>query len=93
MPHNCPVCNENYEREVGFYYGAMYASYALDLIIGGALFVIMVVLFGLGVWEFLFTFCAVILVLFPWIFRTSRLIWINLFVKYKPGAGQAGINN
>lgn len=82
MPHNCPVCNESYDREVGFYYGAMYASYGVDLIIGFILFFTMVVILGLGIWAFLFTFCGAILVLFPWIFRTSRLIWINLFVKY-----------
>ena len=70
-------------RETGFYYGAMYVSYGLAVIIGIAMFLMMVVLFKTEVLTFLIAYSVVILLLSPWIFRKSRLTWINLFVGYK----------
>ncbi|MDX5437630.1 MAG: DUF983 domain-containing protein, partial [Pontibacter sp.] len=29
MPEKCPCCHQSYEPEPGFYYGAMYVSYAI----------------------------------------------------------------
>ena len=83
MHTNCPVCNESYTPETGFYVGAMYASYGLTVAYGLALFVAMVVLFKFDIVVFLTTFCISLLMLVPWIYRKSRLIWINLFVGYK----------
>lgn len=83
MNDRCPVCNESYVRETGFYVGAMYASYGLTVAYGIALFIAMVVIFKLSLVFFLITFSATLLLLIPWIYRKSRLIWINLFVKYK----------
>ena len=31
MPPRCPVCNQSYFPEVGFYYGAMYISYMVSI--------------------------------------------------------------
>lgn len=84
MNSHCKECGENFEREIGFYYGAMYASYAIDIALGVALFLLMVVLLDISSTIFLFTYLTLVLVLFPWIFRKSRLLWINLFVKYNP---------
>ena len=42
MNSRCPVCNEDFERETGYYYGAMYASYGLTVGFGIALFLILV---------------------------------------------------
>ena len=83
MYDNCPVCNESYTRETGFYIGAMYASYGLTVAYGLALFLAMVVLFKIDIMIFLISFSVSLLILLPWIYRKSRLIWINIFVGYK----------
>jgi hypothetical protein len=84
MHDKCPHCNELFHREVGFYYGAMYVSYGLNIGLGLALFALMVLLLKLDVLVYLFTFLGIVVVLFPLIMRTSRLIWINLFTKFDP---------
>jgi len=33
MPHYCPKCGEDFQREVGFYYGAMMISHATTTVI------------------------------------------------------------
>ncbi len=84
MHEKCSVCEQKFEPETGFYFGAMYVSYALGVAIFVSIWVACLVLspdmhpagiFGLVVLG--------LLVLFPISFRLSRRIWINLFVKYE----------
>lgn len=84
MHEKCSNCNENFTKEIGFYYGAMYVSYGLNIALGIALFLLMVVVFKTGLLTYLFTFLGVVLVLFPLIMRVSRLLYINMFVSYDP---------
>jgi uncharacterized protein (DUF983 family) len=79
---NCPVCHNTYMPENGFYYGAMYVSYALDIALGVALFILSNVIFNGGTTVFLILFVVLILGLWTIIFRKARLIWINFFIKY-----------
>jgi len=79
---NCSVCKSTYMPENGFYYGAMYVSYGLDIGLGIALFVLSNVIFSWGTTAFLTIFVITLLGLWTIIFRKARLIWINLFVKY-----------
>ena len=76
----CPVCNENYMCEAGFYYGAMYTSYGLNIILGIIAFVFSNVVFDWGIPGFLKTYIIAAIILWPWLYRTERLIWINIFV-------------
>ncbi|MGZ3863945.1 MAG: DUF983 domain-containing protein [Bacteroidia bacterium] len=76
----CPNCGESFMREVGFYYGAMYASYALNVGLGIAVYIITNVVFDWGIPGFLWGFITSAIVLWPWLYRTGRLFWINLFV-------------
>lgn len=83
MHKNCPVCNEDFERETGYYYGAMFASYALTVIFGVVVFVIMCVVFNFDAMTYLVVFAILQLLLMPIFYRVSRLLWINIFVRYK----------
>jgi uncharacterized protein (DUF983 family) len=83
MHKHCPVCNEDFERETGYYYGAMFASYALTVIFGVLVFVIMCVVFNFDAMTFLIVFAILQLLLMPIFYRVSRLMWINIFVRYK----------
>jgi uncharacterized protein (DUF983 family) len=82
MNSECDVCKEGFERESGYYLGAMYVSYGMNIGLGIALFLLTVVLLDLDTLTFLFIFLGTVLVLFPLNFWLSRLIWINLFVSY-----------
>jgi len=85
MNHSCPNCGLDFEREPGYYYGAMYVSYALTVAIGVSLFVADIVLFSeFNTWTYMLALTIVLLILSPWTFRTSRVIWLNFFIKYKP---------
>ncbi|HEY0031556.1 MAG TPA: DUF983 domain-containing protein [Bacteroidia bacterium] len=83
MNSKCPVCNEDFKREPGYYFGATYVSYALTVGLGIALFLLLCVIFNVNVISYLVLFSLLLLALMPLIFRVSRLIWINLFVKYE----------
>ena len=84
MNDKCPHCNELFNKEVGFYYGAMYVSYGVNIAIGVALFVIMVLILNTELLTYLISFFILVIMLFPWVMRISRLIYINIFVKYLP---------
>jgi uncharacterized protein (DUF983 family) len=87
MNDYCAVCGQSFAPEPDFYQGAMYVSYglstALFLIVG----VVMLFYFELG---YLISFITIVfgaILLLPVIFRVSRLIWINIFVSYRPFKG------
>ncbi len=83
MHKNCPVCKEDFERETGFYYGAMYVSYGLTVAFGVGVFLLTSVILGYDAVTFLVTFGILQIVLMPVFYRMARLVWINFFVRYK----------
>jgi hypothetical protein len=87
MPEKCACCGQLMEPETGFYYGAMYFSYALYV----ALFVPMflaTVLLDLPYMEFLIGFVVLIVLISPYFFRLSRACYLYLFVKYDADAAK-----
>ena len=84
MKHTCDECDLDFEREPGYYYGAMYVSYALTVAMAVALFVAYIVLFPtFNSVTYIVALTVMLLVLAPWTFRTSRVIWLNFFIKFK----------
>lgn len=84
---NCTVCGQKYEKEPGFYYGAMYVAYAL----GVALFVTCWTSFNLFFpsipigWE-IGIIIFLTLVTAPYFYSLSKIIWANMFMKYDENA-------
>jgi uncharacterized protein (DUF983 family) len=84
---HCSKCGLKYEKEVGFYYGAMYVSYAL----GVALFVTCWVSFNLffpktGTWTQITVISGISIFISPYFYALSKIIWANLFFPYDPDA-------
>ena len=84
MHPRCPKCDLNYFPEPGYYYGAMFISYIWTI----WFCLIFVALFHwvLG-WGLTVAFTLLILFLtinFVYVFRISRLMWININVRYDP---------
>ena len=74
----CPVCDMKFEREQGYFLGAMYVSYALS--IPPVLALVFVLWLGAG-WPFgtaIFGAFVAYLPLVPFVVRMSRVIWIYI---------------
>ena len=84
MPKNCPHCGQRYELEAGFYYGAMFMSYIITATLIFSLFAVAYFLMGFSVFWSFASVTGLIFILYIWIFRLSRSMWINFFVKYNP---------
>ena len=82
MHDTCSCCQLKYEMEPGFFYGAMYVSYALTSGILIVWFFVNHFLMDTTPGILLSLVIGSILLLFPILFRVSRLVWINFFVRY-----------
>lgn len=86
MHRTCPNCGVRYEREAGFFYGAMYVSYMINI----GLFVAATLAWYLFVedlidWRFYIGgYVLITVAIMPLIFRYSRAIWMMWFIKYEP---------
>jgi uncharacterized protein (DUF983 family) len=86
MKDRCSSCGQLFELETGFYYGAMYISYALTIGIYVPFVLIMEMYFKLNL---LLTVGLLILLaagIAPYLFRTSRALWLYVFVKKRKNA-------
>jgi len=81
---NCSHCNLKYEKEPSFFYGAMYASYALTSGWFIIWFFIDKFFLKLDTLTFAVGVTLSIVVLSPLTIRYSRLLWLNFFNKYDP---------
>ncbi len=87
MKKYCPECGLKYEKELGYFYGSMFVSYALNV----ALFVVCLLVYlyvfksHYG-WEyFAVGYLLITFLLTGVIFRWSRSLWLAALTKYEPG--------
>jgi uncharacterized protein (DUF983 family) len=83
MYHECIVCGLKYEREPGFFLGAMYFSYGLAIL---AALPLCVWLFFREVpahWNALAS-AGVIVLLSPLLIRYSRVLWLHFDHRWDP---------
>jgi uncharacterized protein (DUF983 family) len=83
MYTHCSHCNLKYEKEPGFFYGAMYVSYALMVAVFVTLWVLNSWFFNLGSTGFILLVTTAIITMATIVYRASRLVWLNFFVRYK----------
>lgn len=80
---NCNHCDLKYMMEPSFFYGAMYVSYGITVALCVALFIITKLLLGFAlIHSFAIVFIGLI-VFAPINLRLSRILWINMFVKFE----------
>ena len=87
MPDHCPVCNQKYDLEPGFWYGTAYVSYALAVALSVSTFVAWLVLIGVStednrIFYWLGTNAVLLVVLQPWLMRLSRVVYMRFFIRY-----------
>ncbi len=92
MHSSCPHCGEDFKREPGFFFGAAYMSYALTVAVWVAVLVALITFDAIGLISFSFfesplTFfisgIITLLLLFPYLYRLSRSLWLHMFIKYE----------
>lgn len=82
--HTCSHCGCKFEKEIGFYYGAMYVSYALGVAVSVSLFVATYILYpSPTVWTYIWVIVSALVVLSPYLYALSKIIWANMFIKYE----------
>ncbi len=82
MNKQCKSCNYTFEKEPGYFFGAMYISYGLCFIEGMFLFLISR-LFVESIFDIrvlLISLLSIVLLSF-YNFRLSRILWMNIFTK------------
>jgi uncharacterized protein (DUF983 family) len=80
MLDRCPVCGHRFEREPGYFLGAMYASYFMSIPILGLLTVLIGWLL-LPSWSLEWVVpvaCVPYLFLTPLVYRYARVIWMHM---------------
>ncbi len=90
MPERCSECGQEFEIEVGFYYGTGYVSYALTVALLFILIALYWVIFGLSykdnsVFIALGVSVSIVVLIQPWLMRLSRVLYLNIFVRYGKG--------
>ncbi len=87
MHKECPVCEQPFNIEVGFYYGSGYVSYALTVAISVASFIAWWALIGFSIRDNRIFYWigingVILLALQPYLMRLARTGWLSFFVKY-----------
>ena len=82
MNPTCPVCGHRFEREPGFFQGAMYVSYGIGIIYLGALAILAdrFLVPRIGIYPAVAAIVVVHLLCVPAVFRYSRVIWAHVNV-------------
>jgi len=86
---NCPHCNLYFEIEPGYFYAAMYVSYAMNIFEAGALVFLTYIITqnSTSPWLYLSVLLGGCIILSPLNFRYSRVIllyWLSPKIHYQP---------
>jgi phage FluMu protein Com len=83
MNKNCECCGQSFEPEPGYYFGAMFISYAFNTAFFiGVWWALLIVVDEISMPMMLGVLLFVVIGLLPLNFRWSRVLWINIFVRY-----------
>lgn len=87
MHRLCPVCGQELDIEVGFYYGSSYVSYALTIALSAVTFVAWWFTIGFSLYDnrifwWLGVNSFLLVALQPVLMRVARTLWLAFFVHY-----------
>jgi len=83
MHDNCPKCGFDFIQEPSFYFGAMYVSYAIQVAVFVAVYVILRLTVDPGTWTYVTWMIIASFAILPWNFRWSRVGWLAMFARKK----------
>jgi uncharacterized protein (DUF983 family) len=74
---SCPNCGMLFEKESGYFAGAIYPLYGMSGALGGLVALIALLGFGLGVWQSVAWGSAAVVLASPYLFWVSRSAFLN----------------
>ena len=80
----CPICGLVFEREPGYFTGAMVVSYLIAVPVLGAIVIGLMTIGGLDAVAALIIGDVAYLALVPFIFRYSRVVWLHFDWRMDP---------
>jgi uncharacterized protein (DUF983 family) len=83
MHEQCPLWRLRFEREPGYFTGAMYLSYGVAILVSAPVWLMMVWL-GRSLGEALLIIGPLLVVGSPWLFRYARVLWLHLDQAFDP---------
>ena len=83
MRPECPSCGFHFEREPGYFVGAMYFGYGVAML-SLAPTMLAALLFDLTLSQSMALAVTQLILTSPWIFRYARLLWIALDTSFSP---------
>lgn len=92
MHENCSSCGFRYKVEPNFFFGAMFVSYGVSVLVGILIFLLCYFAFKMNLLDIFITIFAGLIVLTPLITRISRNIYINIFVSYNKDAAKKHVS-
>jgi uncharacterized protein (DUF983 family) len=84
MHQRCPVCGLKFEREPGYFLGALYFSYALSLPPG---LVLILLIWRITNWPFDLVMLAAVVAYLPFVppvTRWARVLWMYMDWRFDP---------
>ena len=78
MIESCPVCGLRFERESGYWTGAMVASYALGIPVLALLVLAVWLATGWDILAALVVADVLFLAVVPFVWRYSRVVWLHV---------------
>src|SRR5690606_11279764 len=82
MHERCSHCGTKYKMEPNFFFGAMYVSYGLAVMVGIGIFLVSHFGFHAKMDTSFIAILVGLILLMPWVTRLSRNIYINMFMHY-----------
>ena len=79
MHRQCPVCKQTFEPEPGFYFGAMFISYGMLVIMSIMIWISLFFLFRPAFAVYVVVILILNVLLLPFIFRYSRTLYLYGF--------------
>ncbi len=76
MHKDCPVCGVHFERETGYFLNAMFFAYVMGFLIIAPTALYLYIR-GVSMPWFTAIVSAELILLWPWIFRYSRILWMH----------------
>jgi Protein of unknown function (DUF983) len=84
MYERCPVCQLKYEREPGYFLGAMYVSYAMAV---PPYLLLVTALWLWAGWRYEFALLGAVIAYLPFVpmvMRISRVVWMHIDQHFDP---------
>lgn len=79
MHTECPVCSASFSPEPGFYFGALFVSYAFTVAIMVAVWLVLYIFFNPADWIYGLALVSGAVLFSPISFRISRVLWLYWF--------------